>query len=300
MTSLQAAILDVSSIAQAHVRPRTDSVGATVGTVREALELIGLVQHVSAVASARVGPGAVPVQAGSIARGFALVLRGSHRVTRLAGTRFRCGAESVEAAIGTYRLASLITLLVPRSTLANTWSNAVSSSTSTLTLGHTKAILIRRVTIVTHARVHRHTSSNSAASLTAGKAEPATLVQLVTVLADALPQIQITNAVVTSDGARGDALALVVLDKVWIAAASVWTNAQPVEAGLLTHGITLAEVVHVPLEAFAANLDATQRGVGPVTGRNESVVWLYQADCGHLVEADPGWDRRFGLVHELI
>lgn len=300
MASLQAAILDESRVAQAHVRPGAHSIGTAVGAVRKAFELVGLVQHVTPVAAARVRSGTVPVQAGPVAGWFALVARRSHDVARLAGARFRCGTDAVEAAIGANRFTSLVGSLVTRSALTDPRSNAVSSTATTFTFGNAQSVFIRGVTFVTNAPIDRHTSSNSTTSLTSGNAELATLVQFVTLFADALSQVQVANAVVTTDGTSRDTFPFQILHKVRIAAASVRTDTQPVEAGLFTDRITLPEVVHVPFEALAADLNATQRRIGTVTSWKKSAVWLDQADRGNFLKADPGWDGGFGLVHELI
>lgn len=268
--------------------------------MREALELIGLVQNITPTTSARVRSGTVPVEAGLIARRLALVPGGSHGVAWLAGACFRSGADAVEATIGTNRLASLVSSFVPRTTLANSRSNTVSSSTTSFTLGHAKSILIRGVTILTDAGIHRHATSNSATSLTSGNAKLSALIQLVAILADALPQIQITDSVVTSNWTSRNALALVVLDKVRIAAAGIRANAESVEAGLLADWITLAEVVDVTFVTLAANLDTAQGRIGTVAGRDESVVWTNQADGRDLLEAGSSRDGAFGLVQESV
>lgn len=268
--------------------------------MREAFELIDLIQNITSTTSARVRSGTVPVEAGLIARRFALVARGSHGVARLAGARFRGGTDAVEATVGTNRLATLISPLVPLSTLANSRSNAISSSATSFALGHAKSILIRGVTFLADARVHRHAPSNSAASLTSGNAKLAAPIQLVAILADALPQIQIADSVVAPNRTRWHALALVVLDKIRIAAAGIRANAQSVEARLLTDRITLAEVVDVALVTLAANLNTAQGWVGTVTSRDEPIIWTNQTDCRNLLKADSSRDRSLGLVQESI
>lgn len=268
--------------------------------MREALELISLVQNITSATSARVRSGTVSVEAWLIARRFALVSGGSHGVARLAGTCFRSGADAVEATIRTDWLASLVSPFVPWTTLANPRSNTVSSSATSVTLRYAKPILIRGVTILADASIHRHAPSNSTTSLTSGNAELSAPIQLVPILADALPQVQITNSVVTSNRAGWDALALVVLDKVRVAAAGIRANAESVETGLFAYRITLAEVVDVTFVTLAANLDTAQGRIGSVTGRDESVVGTNQADRWDFLEADSGWDGTFGFVQESV
>lgn len=258
MTSLQAAILDETSVAQAHVRSRADSIRASIGAVRETFENIGIIQNVSSIAGARVRAGANAIQARLIARGVTFVARWSHLVAWLTGTGFRGGADTVEASVRANRFTSHFCHLVSRLTLADSRRNANSTSASSLTAGYTLAIFILSVPFITFTLFHPNTPPSAASSGTAWNAELVRLIQLVSVFAHTNSQLQIALSIVTTNRTRGDALSLKVVHKVRIAGTSIRSHAQAIVARFRTDRVTLAEVVNVSFVALAAHLDATE------------------------------------------
>lgn len=262
LASLHTAILHESRVAETEAWSRTHSIRTSIGTMGHAHEGIVSVQDVSTVALAHIRSVADSIQTGLVTSGFASRGGRIESPSRGARTLLRSDTFSTATATAADRLTeSNGVLRVPLLAGADIRTDAISILTPVAADGN--ALLVSRVlvTFVAETLFRSHADTVQAALRALGDTELLGGIQFKALLANALGSVT-SHAILASNGTGGNALGELVENVVGIAGAEIGSHAEAVYAVLLTHRITLAQIVRVLGVSIAADVDRTEGGVG--------------------------------------
>lgn len=226
------------------------------------------IQNVATVTLAVIGSVANSVEALLIAMGLALGLGGIECPPRSTRTLLRSNALATATSTAADGLADSNGVLhVLRFAGTDVWTDAIPMLTSIAADRDALLLLRVLVALVAQALLGAHTNAIATPLGTLWHAELLTdCVQLEALLANTLIALA-ARAVITADGTGGHTLGLLVQNVVRIARAHVGSDAESVDALLLTDRVTFPKVVGILNVSIAADVDHTERGMRLRAGR---------------------------------